>query len=264
MMAGRAGRGGGDSVVESKDNKSSERTLAILEAFEEKRRSLTLRELAECCRMPVSTCHALVHTLLNHSYLYQISRRKDLYPTRRILDMAATIVAHDPFLERMTPVLEQLRNETDETVILGKRQKDQILYLEVLESPQTIRYSSRAGALKPMHSTCIGKVMLASLSPVELTAWLREESLAKVTGNTITSEARLMQDLNEGLRLGYFTTRGENVPDVTAIAVPVPVNNELLGLAVAGPSHRMEPNFDKHVARLLGAQRKLIPQSIAV
>jgi hypothetical protein len=38
----------------------------------------------------------------------------------------------------------------------------------------------------------------------------------------------------------------------------------LLGLAVAGPSHRMEPNFDKHVARLLGAQRKLVPQSIAV
>jgi DNA-binding IclR family transcriptional regulator len=251
-------------LVESKDNKSSERTLAILEAFEEKRRSLTLRELAECCQMPVSTCHALVHTLLNHSYLYQISRRKDLYPTRRILDMAATIVAHDPFLERMAPVLEQLRNETDETVILGKRQKDQILYLEVLESPQTIRYSSRAGALKPLHSTCIGKVMLASLSTDELSAWLREESLEKVTGNTITSEARLMHDLEEGMRLGYFTTRGENVPDVTAIAVPVPVNNELLGLAVAGPSHRMEPNFDKHVARLLGAQRKLVPQSIAV
>jgi IclR family acetate operon transcriptional repressor len=251
-------------VAESKDNKSSERTLAILEAFEAKRRSLTLRELAECCQMPVSTCHALVHTLLNHSYLYQTSRRKDLYPTRRILDLAATIVAHDPYLERMAPILEQLRAETQETVILGKRQKDQILYLEVLEGPQTIRYSARAGAYKPLHSTCIGKVMLATFSPTELSAWLRKHSLPKVTGSTITSHAKLVEDLKDGERRGYFTTRGENVPDVTAIAVGLPVNNELLGLAVAGPTHRMTPNLDKHVARLLRAQHKLQPEAIAI
>src|SRR6187551_3250855 len=102
--------------TESKDNRSADRTLAILEAFEERRRSLTLRELAECCDIPVSTCHSLVHTLLNRSYLYQTSRRKDLYPTRRILDLAANIVAHDPYLERMSPYLERLRTETQETV----------------------------------------------------------------------------------------------------------------------------------------------------
>jgi DNA-binding IclR family transcriptional regulator len=246
----------------AKDNKSSERTLAILEAFEEKRRSLTLRELAECCEIPVSTCHSLVHTLLNRSYLYQTSRRKDLYPTRRLLDLAANIVAHDPFLERMSPVLEQLRNETQETVILGKRQKDQILYLEVLESPQTIRYSSRAGALKPLHSTCIGKVMLGALKPAELVAWLDKHPLPKVTNTTITHRTRLLQDLEAGAKVGYFTTRGENVADVTAIAVAVPVNNELLGLAVAGPTHRMEPQFEQHVARLVQAQLRFKSEGI--
>lgn len=245
------------TVPKSKIHKSSARTLAILEAFETKRRPLTLRELAEHCEIPVSTCHALVHTLLKHSYLYHVSRRKDLYPTRRILDLATTIVAHDPFLERMAPILEQLRTETQETVILGKRQKDEILYLEVLESPQTIRYSSRAGELKPLHSTSIGKVMLAALKPAEIRAWLSKQSLPKVTGSTITSHKRLIENLNEGTRLGYFTTKGENVADTMALAVPVRINNELLGLTVAGPSNRMDPNIDKHVARLLQAQHKL-------
>ncbi len=244
-------------MTAAKDNKSSERTLAILEAFEEKRRSMTLRELAECCKIPVSTCHSLVHTLLNRSYLYQTSRRKDLYPTRRLLDLAANIVAHDPFLERMSPTLEQLRHETQETVILGKRQKDQILYLEVMESPQTIRYSSKAGALKPLHSTCIGKVMLGALKPAELLAWLDKHPLPKVTNTTITHRTRLLQDLEAGAKAGYFTTRGENVADVTAIAIAVPVNNELLGLAIAGPTHRMAPQFEQHVARLLQAQSRL-------
>jgi len=247
----------------SKLNKSADRTLAILEAFEESKRPLTLRELAERCEIPVSTCHALVHTLLSKVYLYQSSRRKDLYPTRRILDLAAAIVAHDPLLERMAPTLAGLRAATRETVIVGKRQREHVLYLEVLESPQTIRYSSRAGELKPLHSTCIGKVMLAALPPAEFDTWRRTGALPKVTGNTITSHGRLRKDLAEGQRLGYFTTRGENVADVTAIAVPVLVNAELLGLAVAGPSHRMEPNFDKHVSRLMHAQRALQREGIA-
>lgn len=248
---------------EFRDNKSADRTLAILEAFEERRRSLTLRELAGYCDIPVSTCHSLVHTLLNRSYLYQTSRRKDLYPTRRILDLAANIVAHDPFLERMGPFLEQLRSDTLETVILGKRQKDQILYLEVLESPQTIRYSARAGAFKPLHSTCIGKVMLGSLKPAELGAWLKKQTLPKVTGNTIVTQSRLADDLAASAKRGYYMTRGENVVDVTAIAVPIRINNELLGLAVAGPSYRMDPALDMHVQRLSSTQRKLRSENIA-
>lgn len=248
---------------ESKDNRSADRTLAILEAFEERKRSLTLRELAEVCDIPVSTCHSLVHTLLNRSYLYQTSRRKDLYPTRRILDLAANIVAHDPYLERMGPFLEHLRHETQETVILGKRQKDQILYLEVLESPQTIRYSSRAGEFKPLHSTCIGKVMLGSLKPAELGAWLKKQPLPRVTTSTITAQSRLIEDLEASGERGYYMTRGENVADVTAIAVPVRVNNELLGLAVAGPSHRMDAQLDRHVQRLLDAQQRLRKEGIA-
>jgi DNA-binding IclR family transcriptional regulator len=138
-----------------------------------------------------------------------------------------------------------------------------VLYLEVLESPQTIRYSSRAGAYKPLHSTCIGKVILAALTPAELQAWLRNRTLTKVTSSTVTSRGRLIEVLEEGRRLGYFTTKGENVADVTAIATPVSVNGELLGLAVAGPSHRMEPNFDRHVARLLRAQKELQREGIA-
>ena len=163
----------------------------------------------------------------------------------------------------MGPFLEQLRTETQETVILGKRQKDQILYLEVLESPQTIRYSSRAGEFKPLHSTCIGKAMLGSLKATELTAWLKKQSLPKVTSSTITAQSRLVEDLEASEQRGYYMTQGENVADVTAIAVPVRVNNELLGLAVAGPSHRMDPHLDRHVQRLVDAQRRLRKEGIA-
>lgn len=250
-------------MADAKDTKSVDRVFAILETFERERRSLSLKELADYCQIPVSTCHALVHTMINRSYLYQGGRRKDIYPTRRLYDMASIILENDPVLQRMTPVLESLREATRETVILGKRQKDSIVYLEVLESPQTIRYSAAVGDVKPLHSTCIGKATLSALAPDALRTWLETKPIEQVTERTIVSYARLIDNLQEGKKLGYFTTRGENVADVTAIAVPVTVNNDLFGLAVAGPSHRMDANFDRCVALLLQAQDSLLARGIA-
>ena len=243
--------------------KSVERVFAILEMFERERRPLSLKELSEYCQIPTSTCHSLVHSMLNRSYLYQTGRRKDLYPTRRLFDVGSTIVANDMILQRLEPTMEMLRERTRETVILGKRQKDNVTYLEVLESPQTIRYSASVGDVKPLHSTCIGKTMLGAMRPQDLRDFLEKHPLERVTDTTITSYARLMDALEEGKKNGYYTTRGENVVDVTAVAVPVSVNNELLGIAVAGPSHRMNAVFEEIVSSLRAAQDMLVDHGIA-
>ena len=75
--------------------------------------------------------------------------------------------------------MEALRESTQETMILGKRHKDNVLYLEVLEGPQTIRYSAKVGDTKPLHSTCIGKTVLSGLKPEEVRRWLDEHPPAK-------------------------------------------------------------------------------------
>ena len=241
---------------------SVERAFAILEAFEQERRPLSLKELAEHCSIPASTCHSLVHTLLKRAYLYQAGKRKDLYPTRRLYDMAATIVEHDPVLLRLLPIMQDLRDTTRETVILGKRNKDAVVYLEVLESPEVIRYSARAGDAKPLYSSSIGKTMLGSLDPEDVREWLLDNPPQEVTANTITDIHDLIANLEEGRRLGLFSTRGENVADVTALAVPVPLGNELFAIAVAGPSHRVDARFDELAGLLAQARMGLFEGEI--
>lgn len=218
---------------------SVERAFAILETFGRERRPLSLKELAEACAIPASTCHALVHRLLGRAYLYQAGRRKDLYPTRRLYDLGATILAHDPLLQRLEPAMQALRDATRETVILGKRQDDAVVYLEVIEGPEVIRYSARPGDSKPLHSTCIGKALISLLPAEERSALLSRLPRPQVTAATLTGIAAIEADIAAGERVGCFVTRGENVPDVTAIAVPLAINGTVLGLAVAGPSHRM-------------------------
>src|SRR5690606_36655582 len=93
-----------------------------------------------------------------------------LYPTSRLYDMAREIHEHDPYVARITPFLERLRDACRETVILGKRQGDQVIYLQVIESENPIRYSARPGEFKPLHSSLIGKALIGSLKEPQLKA----------------------------------------------------------------------------------------------
>src|ERR1700712_249756 len=164
-----------------------ERVIDIYEAFQASQRPLSLTDLAEAIAIPKSTCHAIVATLTARGYLYSLARPRSLYPTKRMFDVASDILSKDPFIERTTPLLEKLRDKSHETVILGKRQGDAVVYLQVVESAHPIRYSAKPGDIKPLHSSSIGKALLGALTPDELRTWADGRKLATVTGTTITA-----------------------------------------------------------------------------
>ncbi|MBI3067348.1 MAG: enoyl-CoA hydratase/isomerase family protein [Betaproteobacteria bacterium] len=171
------------------------RTLDIFEIFGAVRRPLSLSEIARTIGAPASSCHMLLRTLLDCGYLYSFGRRKLYYPTRRLYDVACSITAHDALIEELRPALIALRDRSGETVILGKRQGDAVLYLEVLESPNTVRYTARVGEYKPLHSSAIGKALLGALSPAELDAWFGSHALPRITAHTLTSTVQLKSNL---------------------------------------------------------------------
>jgi DNA-binding IclR family transcriptional regulator len=232
------------------------RTLDVLETFRAARRPLTLSELARLARIPVSTCHGLIRTLERRGFLYFPSQR-EIYPTRKLLELAREIDAHDPIAARLAPALEALRDATGETVILGIRHGDAVLYLLVLDSPQIVRYTARAGEYKPLHSSSIGKVMLGAMNDEALEEWLTSHELPRVTARTITSARKLERDLQESRARGYYVTRGENVADVMAVAAPLRAGSSTLGVAIAGPLHRMQDMERKQAARLAQTVRSI-------
>ena len=75
---------------------------------------MTLTQIAEALSAPISSCHGLVRTLSARGYLYTSERNRAIYPTKRLLEIANTIAAHDPVLESIVPELEALRDATNE------------------------------------------------------------------------------------------------------------------------------------------------------
>lgn len=242
--------------MDSNASRSALRPFDLLEAFRTAGRPLSLSEMARLTSIPISTCHSVVRALEQRGLLYFLSAR-EAYPTRRLWDLAREINANDPIATRFAPALTALRDATSETVILGVRQDDRVLYLLVVESTQTIRYSSNAGEFKPMHSSSIGKALLGSMPGTELEAWLAAHPLPRVTDRTITTPQGLNEELAASRARGVFITRGENVADVMALAAPLRVGNMTLGVAIAGPLHRMEQNEEATSKKLLACIKDL-------
>ena len=228
-----------------------ERVLDIFEAFHKVQKPLSLTDLAELTGIPKSSCHAIVGTLNARGYLYSLTRPRSLYPTRRFFDIARSIHEKDPFVERVMPLLERLRDASRETVILGKRQGDVVIYLEVVESPNPIRYSAKPGEFKPLFSSSIGKALLGSLKEAEMRVQIEKQPLLAITGSTLTDPDALVNDILESRRRGYFVTHGENVPDVWAVSAFLSINSEMLAVAIAGPRHRVENNVTEYAQLLL-------------
>lgn len=239
--------------------KSAERTLQILEAFARACEPLALSELARRLAIPVSACHGLVRTLESRGYLYECGPRRAYYPTLRWLEKARAIAAHDPLAQRVAPPLEALARDTGETVVLGTRIDDRVLYLMVVESRHTIRYSAQVGDLKPLHSSSAGKALLGALPDSEREALIAGLKLARVTPSTITRREALAKDLALSRARGWYATRGENVRDVHALATPVELGGQAYAVVIAGPAHRMDAALKAHVKRLQKAVREISP-----
>lgn len=237
-----------------------ERVLNILEVFHQRKAPLSLTELSQLAGIPKSSCHAITTTLARRGYLYSLGKPRVLYPTRRIYDVAREVHDHDPYLLRFTPLLERLRDSCRETVILGKRQGDKVIYLQIVESENPIRYTAKPGEFKPLHSSAIGKAMLGSRKEAEIRSEVAALDMAGVTPSTVVDADALINDLLESKRRGYFVTRGENVSDVWAVASYLNVNAETLGIAIAGPHHRMERTLPECAQLLLAVTGHIAKQ----
>jgi DNA-binding IclR family transcriptional regulator len=232
------------------DVKSSGRTIDLFEVFARRQIPLTVSDIARAIKAPLTSCFYLVRALEARGYLYTLNARREIYPTRKLLDVAQSIKEGEPRLVA-------LRDSTGETVILATRQGHRVIYLAVIEGQQTIRYTARVGEFKPLHSSSAGKVLLSALKPDERAKIVATLPLHAVTPETITDRATLMADLERSAKRGYAETRGENVADVMAIARSVQIDGGTYAIVVAGPTHRMTKQVGHHLRRLNNACAKI-------
>ncbi|MEV6491092.1 IclR family transcriptional regulator [Actinoplanes sp. NPDC051633] len=221
------------------------RVLALLAAFDDDHRSLSLTELAQRADIPLATAHRLVGELARGEVL--VRRPDGAYVVgRRMWDLGLLAPVETGLRHAASPFLHDLYGATLATVHLAVRDGTSVLYVERVSGHASVPVVSQVGSRLPMHATGVGKVLLA-YAPEDVRAEVLG-NLTRVTPYTVTQPGRLLDQIRRVHSDGYATTSEEMSLGACSVAVPVRSGGEVvaaLGIVVAG--------FQRDKARLVSA-----------
>ncbi len=156
------------------------------------------------------------------------------------------------------PHLEALSARIQETANLGAIRDGEIVYLDIIESPRSLRMAARIGARDLVHSTALGKAILAFLPEGDLDA-VFAAPLSRSTQRTITDPDKLRAELASIRASGVAREAGENEPDARCVGVPIFDRNGVsAALSISGPASRLDDlTTERAASELLVEARSL-------
>src|SRR4051812_32433926 len=125
---------------------------------------------------------------------------------------------------RVVPVLTTLAERYGETAHYAVLDGDTVVYRAKVDPPSgALRLTSTVGGRNPVHSTAVGKLLLAyALSDDAAVAdWIGARTLARRTPHTLTTADALAAALRRTRIDGFAVDDQENEPGVVCLAVPV-------------------------------------------
>lgn len=222
------------------------RAFDLLECMVDAGGEAGLSELAEASGIPLPTIHRLMRTLTHRGYARQErSRRYALGPRLiRLGDSASRLLG-----SWSQPFLAELVDLTGETANLALRDGDEVVYVAQEQSHHSVRMFTEVGRRVPLHTTGVGKAILAQLTPAEVDEVLTRTALRPATDRSVTDPAELRAQLEAARADGYATDEGEYEIGVSCVAVPLSFT--LAALSVSGPAARLDHQTRLRIAPLM-------------
>lgn len=240
--------------------RQAENLLDVLELFARQKSPLTLSALARALAMPKSSTFNLVDTLLARGVLYETHPRGGYYPTRRLLDLARDMMEGDSFLRLIHGELNSLAASTGESVLIAAQDpqnRNEIVYIDAVESTAPIRYFAKVGDKRPIYTTSSGKAILTSYPADERLRILAVLTYVPHQKSTITNAEEMATVLDAAIARGWCEDHAEYTPDVMGLAVPIRYGERRFGLALAGPIYRMQDRRTELAALLLSTAERI-------
>jgi DNA-binding IclR family transcriptional regulator len=223
------------------------RVLSILGGFDAEHRSLTLTEIAQRAELTLPTAHRLAGELAAWGALQRTSQGGYVIG-RRLWDLGLLAPVQTELRDVASPFLQDLYGATLATVHLAVRDGTVALYLDRVSGHASVQVVSKVGGRLPLHSTGVGKVLLAH-APSGVRDEVLASPLLRYTPYTVTQPGRLASQLRRVKQDGYATTAEEMTLGACSIAIPVSVaGRTVASLAVVVPDLRGR-------ARLMPAMR---------
>ncbi|MFD1812687.1 IclR family transcriptional regulator [Rhodococcus gannanensis] len=195
-----------------------ERMTLILDAFDGRAARLTLEEVACRSRLPRSTVHRILDSLVKLNWVEHATFGYRL--GRRALGTGGDN-GQSEIREAAAPLLHELHMQTGMVVHLSVLDGHEMVYLDKVGGRMANTIPSRVGGRAPAHSSAAGKAFLAWLDPERVDV-LCGGNLVRTTPNTIVALPTLHLELNRiRQRRGLAFEREESARGVACVGAAI-------------------------------------------
>ncbi|MDR7869179.1 MAG: IclR family transcriptional regulator [Sporomusaceae bacterium] len=239
------------------------RAMSILEYLADCKGGDGLSNISRGLGLSKSTTHSLISTMEQLGYVHQDQISGKYALGLKIFELGQVVHASMDLRTIAMPYLHSLAQKYQETVHLAVLSRGEVVYIDKVDSPHSIRIISHVGGRNPAHCTGVGKVLLAGLPEEEMERVIRDKKLQRFTPNTVTDPVKLKAHLAKVRQEGYAEDREEIEIGLSCVAAPLKNHRGVViaAISLSGPTGRVA-NGNIHdlttdvvdAARLISAQ----------
>jgi len=249
--------------TESSPATAVERALNILEAAAQRRDGLTNSEISRKLGIPKSSASYILRTLERRGYLRRDAESARYRLGLKILSLSGDAQGNLDLAAVALPLMRALVEKVRLTVHLAVLDQGEAVYIEKVEAPGFFRVNTWVGRRMYLHSTSVGKCLMAWLPKQEIETIVKQHGLKKRTPETITNMTKLLAELEHVKQAGYAVDDEENSLGARCVGAPVfdAAGNVAAAIGASGTLTQMdEPNMPKMIEALKETARRVSRQ----
>ncbi|MDD7970973.1 IclR family transcriptional regulator domain-containing protein [Roseinatronobacter alkalisoli] len=247
-----------ESVSKTENVAAALKVFAVLEALVQDGQ-VSLADLAKHAMTSKATAHRLLHTMIDLGYVEQDSDTERFRLTLKLFSLGARSLNGQSDLLRVADLqMGRLSRATGESINLGilDEREQKVAYIHKYDSAYSLSMKSTLGLRNPLHSTSLGKALLAWRPEEEVRDRLGQGPLPQIAPRTVTDVDALIALLRQYRSLGVAEEIEESEAGVRCMAVPVldHMGRSVAAISIAFPIFRFEDaRRSEYVALLIAA-----------
>lgn len=196
------------------------RGLAVIHAFEERKRHLTIAQISHRTEIPRASVRRCLLTLMKLGYVTTDGRTFSLLP--KVLTLGHAYLSSTPLAVTAQPILDRLSDRLNEACSMAILEGDEILYIARSSIPlRLVSMDLSIGSRLPAYCTSMGQILLAGLDDAALEEYLAHADLQRRTSRTLTTAEAIRKVVMEIRQQGWVISDQELEPGLRSLAVPL-------------------------------------------
>lgn len=235
------GKAGAKAAKEDSRTDMVGKALGLLVLLGDEPRGASAAELSRRAELPFSTTYRLLGSLTRDGFVDYEPDGRRYHLGLRIFQLGQRVSNHHGFAGTALPILRRVTEETGEATILSVRDGNHHLTVNKVDGPQTFRVTSDPGHLGALHTTSVGKALVAFADDATRSQLVEDLELEPLTEFSITDREAFRAEIELVRKRGYALMDEENELGMRAVAVPVfnSQGHAFAALATAVPVFRM-------------------------